>query len=311
MKVFVTGATGALGRRVIRNLKEQQFSVVALSRSAQNNEFLKKENVEIQQADLFNKQDLIAATKGCDAILHLATSIPKKTLAKLADWKMNDRIRAEGTANLIDAALVNNISTFVCQSVTMIYGQQNGGFVSVETPLPKEQIEMAKTTLEMEAMLKERIPGKYIICRFGSFYSEDDFYTNSIIDNVKKGWMPMLGCGHYYINWIHLDDAARAICYGLHHLDTLSGKTVNVTDGHPILYADMLNYLSDLLRHKKPFYLTKWIARLLLGKNNFAVLTNSYRVKPEPLLENWEPVYSDFITGITQILKSKSNDLNR
>lgn len=305
MKVFVTGATGVLGRRVIRNLKEQQFTVVALSRSVQNTEFLKKENVEIKQADLFNKQELITATKGCDAILHLATSIPKKPLAKLSDWQMNDRIRSEGTANLIQAALANNIGTFVCQSVAMIYGQQNGGFVTVETPLPKEQIAMGKTTIEMERMLMERMPGKYVICRFGSFYSEDDFYTNSIIDNIKKGWMPMLGCGHYYMNWIHLEDAARAICYALNHLNTLKGKIVNVTDGHPILYADMLNYLSDLLRHKKPFYLPAWIARLFLGKNKFAVLTNSYRVSPEPLLKDWEPKHHDFITGITEIINQK------
>lgn len=305
MKVFIAGATGVLGRRVIRELVSQQVSVVVLSRSAANSKFLKKEQVEIKHADLFNKKDMITATKGCDAILHLATAIPRKALAKLSDWEMNDKIRTEGTSILIDAAIENGIGTFVCQSVAMLYGQQNGNFVSASTPLPDEQIEMASSAIQMEKMLIDRLPGKYIIFRFGNFYSADDFYTNSIMDNITKGWMPMLGDGNYYMNWIHLDDAASAIAFGLNNLDTLKGKIVNVTDSHPILYADMLNYLSNRLRHKKPFYLPGWIARLLLGKNKFAVLTNSYRVEPEPLLKNWEPKYPDFITGITEILAQK------
>lgn len=305
MRVFVTGATGVLGRRVIRNLIDQQFSVSALSRSAQNTEFLKREHVEIREGDLFNKREMVEATKNSDAILHLATSIPRKTLAKLSDWQINDRIRVEGTANLVDAAIANNVKTFVCESVAMLYGQQHGKFVTTSTPLPDEQVEMARSAIQMEKMLVDRLPGKYIIFRFGSFYSDDDFFTNSIIDNVSKGRMPMLGDGNYYMNWIHLDDAASAVLFGLKHLDHFMGKKVNVTDGHPILYADMLNYLSKLLRHKRPFHLPAWIARLLLGKNRFAVFTNSYRVEPDPLLKDWQPGYPDFITGITEIINQK------
>ncbi|HEY4197838.1 MAG TPA: NAD(P)-dependent oxidoreductase [Mucilaginibacter sp.] len=305
MKVFVTGATGALGRHVIRNLIDQQIAVAALSRSAQNTELLKKEPVEIRQGDLFNKREMIEAAKDCDAILHLATSIPRKALAKLSDWEMNDRIRAEGTANLIDAAIENDIQTFIGDSVAMLYGQQHGKLVSSGTTLPDDQVEMANSAIQMEKMLVDRLPGKYIIFRFGSYYSADDFYTNGIIDNISKGWMPMLGDGNYYMNWIHLDDAASAIVFGLNNLHALKGKIVNVTDQHPILYADMLNYLSKLLRHKKPFYLPAWLARLFLGKNKFAVLTNSYRVGPEPLLKDWEPEHHDFITGITEIINQK------
>lgn len=306
MKVFVTGATGVLGKRVLRNLIDQHIAVVALSRSEENEKFLRKEQVEIRQADLFNKNEMIAATKGCDAILHLATSIPRKALTKLSDWEMNDKIRAEGTAILIEAAIANDIKTFVCQSVTLIYGQQQGNFVSSSTPLPNEQIAMVRSAIEMEKMLIERLPGRYIIFRFGSFYSENDFFTNGVINTISKGLMPMLGDGDYYMNWIHLDDAATALVYGLNHLDDFQGKTVNVTDGHPIKYAAMLKYLSNVLRHKKPFYLPAWIGRLLLGKDKFSVLTNSHRVEPEPLLKNWQPKYPDFITGITDILNKRN-----
>jgi nucleoside-diphosphate-sugar epimerase len=220
---------------------------------------------------------------------------------------MNDKIRDQGTANLIDAAIANDIKTFICQSITMIYGQQHGDLVSSGTPLPTKQVEMAASTIKMEMMLIDRLPGRYIIFRFGSFYSPDDFFTNFIIDNVSNGKMPMVGDGKYYMNWIHLDDAASALVFGVENQDKLRGRILNVTDQHPILYADMLNHLSKMLRHKSPFYLPAWIARLILGKNGYAVLTNSYRVGLEPLLENWKPVYKNFLSGISEILNENKN----
>ena len=303
MKVFVTGATGALGRRVIRALTHENFSVAALSSSAQNNKTLVNEKVEIKEADLFNKNRLIEVTKDCDAVLHLATSIPKKTLPRLSDWKMNDKIRTEGTNNLIEAVLTNGIGFFLCESVTAVYGQQEGGFVSTATPLPEQQFEMVKSAIEMEKQIAARLPGRSIIFRFGNFYSEDDFYTNNLISNVSKGRMPMLGKGDFYLNWVHLEDAASAIVFGLKNLLKLKGKTVNVTDNHPVLFSKAIGHIAAITNNKKPFHLPAFIAKLVLGKNNFAFLTNSYRVKKEPYLEGWQPEHHDFITGITEILK--------
>jgi 2-alkyl-3-oxoalkanoate reductase len=97
MKVFITGATGVLGKRVVKSLISKNISVIALSRSSQNEELLKNLGAESKQADLFNANEMIKATKGCDAILHLATHIPQKTMPKSKDWELNDRIRIDGT----------------------------------------------------------------------------------------------------------------------------------------------------------------------------------------------------------------------
>lgn len=304
MKVFVTGATGVLGQRVIQRLINQNILVVALSRSSQNSDLLKKLKVQIKEADLFNRNEIIEATKGCDAILHFATSIPKKQMTKLSDWKMNDKIRVDGTRNLIDAAIENGIRRFICPSVTALYGQQNGNFVSTETPLP-EPFEMGKSAIEMEKMICDKLPNQYLIIRFGNYYSDDDFHTNNLIANVSKGKMPMLGKGNFYLNWIHLDDAADAIVFGLNNFETLKGKIVNATDYNPILYSDMLNGLSAITTKKKAFYLPMFLAKWILGKSSFAFLTNSYRVKRDPVLKGWQPKHTDFITSITEIVKQK------
>jgi len=108
----------------------------------------------------------------------------------------------------------------------------------------------------------------------------------------------MIGRGDFYTNWIHLEDAASAIVFSIQHWEAFKGKIINVSDGQSLLYAEMLNELSAHLRHKRPFYLPTWLAKLVLGKNSFAYLTNSYRLKADPLLKDWQPAYPDFISSV-------------
>src|SRR5690349_17033615 len=92
-RVFITGATGVLGKRVTKLLIEKNIQVVALSRSANNVSQLKQMGIEIFEGDLFDAKQMIEATKNCDAIFHLATHIPKKPIPnKRKDWEENDKI---------------------------------------------------------------------------------------------------------------------------------------------------------------------------------------------------------------------------
>jgi NAD dependent epimerase/dehydratase family enzyme len=116
----------------------------------------------------------------------------------------------------------------------------------------------------------------------------------------------MIGDGNFYLNYIHIDDAADAIIYGLKHFEALKGKTVNVTDYKPVLYADVLKSLYQVTGKKKPFYLPMFLARLLLGKNNFSFITNSHRIKKDACFEDWQPRPTDYITNMFQILKKKN-----
>src|SRR6266481_4099097 len=106
MKIFVTGATRVLGNAVIPMLIARGHYVHALSRSQDNVTVLNRLGAEPVSADLFNVESLKQALVGCDAILHLSTRIPPTMqIGKLASWHENDRIRREGTHNLVEAAL--------------------------------------------------------------------------------------------------------------------------------------------------------------------------------------------------------------
>ena len=104
--VFVTGATGVLGRATIPQLLASGYTVRALSRGEANDAAIRALGAEPVRADLFDPDSLRAAVAGADAVLHLATRIPPSSdMRHRSAWVENDRIRAEGTKNLVDAAI--------------------------------------------------------------------------------------------------------------------------------------------------------------------------------------------------------------
>jgi nucleoside-diphosphate-sugar epimerase len=122
MRVFVTGATGVLGRSVVRLLNECGHQVRGLSRSPRNAALLRGLRAEAVDADLLDPDTLQKAMQDCDAVLHLATKIlPSSKLRSKSAWTENDRIRREGTRNLVDAALDLNVSTCIYPSVCFVY----------------------------------------------------------------------------------------------------------------------------------------------------------------------------------------------
>ena len=117
MRVFVTGATGVLGRWVVRLLVEAGEMVRGFSRSQENTSTLRAIGAEPVEADLFQREILYRAMKDCDAVLHLATKIPSLGRFRSREaWEDNDRIRLDATRNLVDVALELEVKTLVIQA---------------------------------------------------------------------------------------------------------------------------------------------------------------------------------------------------
>ena len=305
-RVFITGATGVLGKRVAKLLIEENIQVVALSRSASNSSQLKQTGVEVVEGDLFNPEEMIEATKNCDAIFHLATHIPRKPIPnKPDDWKENDKIRTEGTKALLQAAVANNIKIFIQESVTILYGDKNGETVTSETPIAKEQIVWTKSAVEMENMIRAEKRTGHVIIRFGSFYSEDSWNTTYLFDSIRNHKLPIIGKGEFYWNLISVDDAADAAVYSLKNFWRLKSKTINFTDFSPIQFKDLINGLVALTGSKKPFFIPLFLARLIMGKNIIGFITNSYRVRQDDIISDWEPKYKNCLEGMKSILRDK------
>ncbi len=129
MHIFVTGATGVLGKAVVSRLLADGHAVCALSRSEANTEVLQRLGAKPVPADLFDAQALVQVLAGCqaEAILHLATSIPPMMqVGRRSAWLENDRIRREGARTLVEAALAaGTVSTFIFFHLGLIPGMPN------------------------------------------------------------------------------------------------------------------------------------------------------------------------------------------
>lgn len=302
-KIFITGATGVLGRRVISLLKNTDIGIVALSRNEENSRYLKEQNIIPFEGDLFNQEDLKKGMESCDAVLHLATKIPDKDMPdKKEYWFENDRIRTEGTENLLKAAAYNGISKFIQQSVVFIYGDKNGESVNESTSIPEEQITMLRSAVKMERLIREYKGIDYVIARFSKFYSEDSVDTQRLINSIKKRKMPIIGKGDFYWNFIHVDDAAAAILYCIKNFDSVKNKTVNFSDYHPIKYLDLIYGIAELTNSPKPFKIPDFMARLILKKDIYKYLVSSYKIEKTNVAKLWEPKHKNFLEGMKGII---------
>lgn len=303
MEVFITGATGVLGKRVVKLLVENNLKVRALSRSEANENIIRSLGGIPVSGDLFNSDDMIKASEGCDIILHLATAIPKNGKPKAADWKMNDRIRTEGTYVLLEAARVNEIGFFLQQSIAFLYGNRNGETVTADMRIADKQPGMLNSAKTMEEII-QKSGVHYAIVRFGSFYSADSAQTKGQVEAVKKRKLPIIGKGDFYWNVIHVDDAASAILHILLNKERCQNKIINVSDFNPILFSDWVKAIASATGSKPPASIPKWIGRLVLGKDMFGVLTSSYKLVKEDVMKDWQPVYPDFREGIRTVVKA-------
>jgi len=303
MKVFMSGATGVLGRRVVKLLTENGHQVVGLSRSQGAADWLKAHGAEARQGNLFKGDELVHLSSDCNTFLHLATSIPAKSRTTLADWEMNDRIRREGTSNMIEAALRNKGELFLTHSVLFVYGDRDGAWVDESSPIPTRQASIIQSAADMEgivgeAVVKRDLPA--ILLRNGSFYAYDSGQTRAMFEMTRAGSYPVIGEGHFYWNNVAVDDAANAMLMAVENYKNGLGHTFNVCDDEPVLYRDLLNFVAETVGAEAPDYIPLSQAESAMGSHLVEVLSASVRCKNQRIKEKlgWTPQYPTYREGV-------------
>ncbi len=302
MKIFIAGATGVLGRRVVQGLLASGHQVIGLSRSKRNHDWLSEQGATPRHADLFDREKLIQASADCEASLHLATSIPAKTRTTAADWALNDRIRREGSQNLTAAALINHHEFYLQQSLAFIYGDRGGEWVDESAPLPEKQVDILQSAVDMEVIVHqaedEGLPAT--ILRMGRFYSYDSGFTRSQFKAVQNGQFPIVGKGDYYWHLIHVDDAASAVLAALENRQLCLHHTFNICDDEPVRFADLLDFLAGRLGGRSPRRIPVWLAKLMLGGSVVESLMASVRCRTGRFKEisGWQPAYPTYRDGM-------------
>src|SRR6266542_4045774 len=179
MRILVTGATGVLGRRTVPLLIAARHEVTAIGRSRARLEALRRSGARPLELELFDRDAIGRAMVGHDAVLNLATHIPKMGLGAFLPgaWAENDRIRKEASALLVDAALERGVQRFVQESFAPIYPDRGADWISEE--VAPSAVRYNRTVLDAEASAQRftAAGGTGVVLRFAFLYGAGDSFT--------------------------------------------------------------------------------------------------------------------------------------
>jgi 2-alkyl-3-oxoalkanoate reductase len=254
MKIAVAGSTGILGRTVIPFLQQQGYDVRALARSAEKAKKLLPQTVEIVECDLLSPnihEAIEAHIHGCEAVLHLATAIPKNFALPNA-WEATSRLRTDGVRTLLNASLKTGVKKYIQQSITMAYPDCGDKWIGEDTPLDTapERALICAPVIQMEEMIRNIPPHDlhWSILRGGSFVGEGTFQDREI-ENLHAGRAKIPCDGTNFISLIHVADMATALIAALKYAP--AGSTFNIVD-EPIRQHEYSDRLAESIGANKP-----------------------------------------------------------
>jgi nucleoside-diphosphate-sugar epimerase len=253
MRVFIAGATGVLGRALIPQLLEHGQSVRALVRSPEKAGALKSEKdlIEMVTGDLLAPETvrrLPEMMEGCDAVMHIATAIPRNPSAPGA-WEANTRLRTEGTRSLLDAALAAHVHYYFQQSIIMAYINGGDAWLDENTPFDTSRT-VSGPVIRMEAMVRavpvEQMP--WCILRGGLFVGPSTGQAETVT-LIREGKMVVPCDGSNYISLVNVADMARAFVLAL--TNAMPGTTFNIV-AEPLRNGEYLDHIASLLHVPAP-----------------------------------------------------------
>jgi 2-alkyl-3-oxoalkanoate reductase len=266
MRVFVAGATGAIGTRLVPQLVDRGHEVIGTSTSIEKAEQIWGLGADPVALDLLNgaavRRTVLEAAP--DAIIHQATALADVTFSRNFDrtFAQTNRLRTEGTDALLAVAREAGVDRFVAQSFASYRSAREGGPVKTEDD-PLDSTPPAATHESHAAMrhLEESVTNAGgIVLRYGGFYGAAN---DGLIEPVRKRQYPIIGQGEGITSFIHLHDAAAATVLALEH----DGPGIfNIVDDEPAPAREWLPALAEALGAGPPRRLPRWLARLVAGE---------------------------------------------
>lgn len=313
MRIFVAGGSGVLGRRLVPLLVARGHEVVASTTSASKLELVQKlgaEGVVMAGLDADAVRKAVVAARP-DAIAHEMTAISFAHAGK-PDIKHPDRwfagtnrLRTEGTDNLLAAARAAGVTRIVAQGYASWNGDPAGPPVQTEETTLNL---MPGTASEAGLRALQHVENRVLdaggaVLRYGALYGPGA--TDDQVELIRKRQYPVIGDGGGYSSWIHLDDAASATALAIER--GVDG-VFNVVDEEPAPARDWLPYLAECAGAKPPMRVPVWLARLLAGDQAVVMMTegrafSNAKAKREL---GWELKYPSWRQGFRAELASSS-----
>jgi nucleoside-diphosphate-sugar epimerase len=305
MRVFVAGASGAVGARLVPQLLGRGHEVVASTRSREKADGLRTlgaEAVVMDGLDAASVGEALARAEP-EVVVHEMTA-----LAGFADLKhfdtgfaVTNELRTRGTDNLLAAADAVGARRFVAQSFTGWPNERTGGPVkTVDDPLdsdpPAEQRRSIEAIAYLERAVSRSSTLEGLAVRYGSLYGPGTSLANEYAELIRARKLPLVGDGAGVWSFVHADDAAVATALAVER-----GRpgVYNVVDDEPAPVAAWLPYLADCLGARPPRHIPVWLARFAIGEVGISMMTRirgSSNAKAKREL-GWQPVWPSWRDG--------------
>jgi nucleoside-diphosphate-sugar epimerase len=303
MRVFVTGASGALGRHLVPGLVAEGHDVTATTRTPGKVARLRAAGAEPVVLDGLDREAVIAAVRAAapEVIVHEMTALAGMRSFRNPDklFAVTNELRTRGTDNLLAAAEQAGASRVIAQGYAGPGPDKPSGgrLKTEEDPLDWRPIPTAARALAAGRRVEETVPvaaPEGIVLRYGGFYGPGtgDFLP----DMVRKRQVPVIGGGAGVWSFIEITDAAAAT---LAAVDRGEPGVYNVVDDDPAPVAEWLPYLAKVAGAKPPLRVPAWLGRLLAGEFVVAQMTTSRGYSNEKARKEfgWEPRYASWREG--------------
>jgi 2-alkyl-3-oxoalkanoate reductase len=306
MRVFVAGASGAIGTRLIPQLIDRGHEVTGTSTSPGSAERVRTLGAEPVVLDLLDARAVRKAVLEAapDAIVHQATALANVRFSRKFDrtFAQTNRLRTEGTDALLAAAREADVRRFVAQSfASPRYAREGGPVKTEDDPLDPDPVPtMRAMNAAMKHLDQAVTEAGGIALRYGGFYGAAN---DGLIEPVRKRQFPIVGDGGGVASFVHLDDAATATVLAL---ESDAAGIFNVVDDEPAPVREWLPVLADALGAQPPRRVPRWLARLLAGEAVVMMGTESRGASNAKAKRElgWEPRYPSWREGFAAAYRS-------
>ena len=309
MRVFVAGATGAIGRPVVRALAARGHEVIGMTRTPSKRGLIAADGARPVVADALDRAAVRRAIADAAPthVVHLLTALPPVAM-RPGDLRATNRLRIEGTRHLLDASRAAGVRRLVAESFLLVYGSGREGPIGEDEPFedpgpsPLREAILALRDMERQIESAEAIEG--VILRFGAIYGPGVPSTDASLRQLaaRRFFLPRDADGR--MPFVHIDDAVSAVVAALEH-PAASGP-YNVADDDPMPFRSFVATAAMLLGAPPPRTLPGWLVRLLAPVGGALTSTRLALSNERARRElGWEPRYRTPREGLLQTVAAR------
>ena len=310
MRIFVAGATGALGKQLVPRLVGKGHEVTALTRSESKAGEVREMGATPVVADALDADDIAQAVAQArpEVIVHELTALSGKMDLRNFDktFHVTNRLRTEATDHLLAAGRAVGVKKFVIQSFTGWPYERVGGPIKTEgDPLDPDPLPTMRETLGAIRYLEDAVTGadwtEGIVLRYGGFYGPGtSLWTGGEqVEQIRKRRFPVVGDGAAIWSLVRIDDAAEATIAAI---DRGKRGIYNITDDVPTRASELIPGIAETIGAKPPRHVPRWLARVLAGKAAVVMMTElrgASNAKAKREL-GWRPRYPSWDEGLAE-----------